>query len=71
MAKKTVAKTGKPTKTTLARGATIQRTLLRRFLLRKIKAAGDTEAGTAFLAVLSWLHDQPIRAKRKGGIGRR
>lgn len=61
---------------TIARGATIQRAMLKRYLLRQRRqhAPSATNPSTPWLLytkILDWLAKQPVRAKKPGGIGLR
>lgn len=62
---------------TLAAGATIQRSLVRRHLRRQISVYGTKRADAwkaGYVAALqdldAWLYAESARAKKPGGIGR-
>ena len=64
-------------KPTVARGAVIARTLIRRWAQRttkQVRTQGNGPRVRGYLEALAdldlWLHEQPARTKRSGGIGR-
>jgi hypothetical protein len=59
---------------TRAAGAVIERALIQRYLkrLKESVIEGPTiSPGETIGRIQKWLRDQPLRTRRKGGIGRR